>query len=212
VTGSGAGQRVQANRDLRSVRTSSATLIVYGSTRTFPLLAMSTNIGNLIWGGRAPRGGPADESMGLTHSGRRRYSSSVILPITRPTAAGDCAATHIYNLTSIYFELHTDRVDEFAAIADGTRRRILDRLRAGESDVSGLIETLGLPQPLVSKHLRVLREAGVVTAAVAGNRRVYRLADETLADVLGWVTPYYRLWTSSLDRLAAVLDEEAEGR
>jgi DNA-binding transcriptional ArsR family regulator len=79
-------------------------------------------------------------------------------------------------------------VDQFTVIADGTRRRILDRLRVGESDVSGLIEALGSPQPLVSKHLRVLRE------------------------VLGWVTPYYQLWTSSLDRLAAVLDEEAEGR
>jgi DNA-binding transcriptional ArsR family regulator len=67
-------------------------------------------------------------------------------------------------------------VDEFTVIADGTRRKILDRLGVGESDVSGLIEALGLPRPLVSKHLRVLREAGVVTAAVAGNRRVYRLA------------------------------------
>jgi DNA-binding transcriptional ArsR family regulator len=103
-------------------------------------------------------------------------------------------------------------VDQFTVIADGTRRRILDRLRVGEGDVRGLIEALGSPQPLVSKHLRVLREAGVVTAAVAGNRRVYRLAAEPLADVLGWVTPYYQLWTSSLDRLAAVLDEEVEGR
>jgi DNA-binding transcriptional ArsR family regulator len=103
-------------------------------------------------------------------------------------------------------------VDQFTLIADGTRRRILDHLRAGESDVSGLIEALVLPQPLVSKHLRVLREAGVVTVAAAGNRRVYRLAADPLAEVLGWVTPYQRLWTSSLDRLAAVLNEEEEGR
>jgi DNA-binding transcriptional ArsR family regulator len=57
-------------------------------------------------------------------------------------------------------------VDEFTVIADGTRRKILDRLGVGESDVSGLIEALGLPRPLVSKHLRVLREAGVVTAVL----------------------------------------------
>jgi DNA-binding transcriptional ArsR family regulator len=101
-------------------------------------------------------------------------------------------------------------VDGFTVIADGTRRKVLDRLRVGESDVSGLIEAFDLPQPLVSKHLRVLREAGVVTAAVAGNRRVYRLKRDPLPDVLRWVTPYYQLWTSSLDRLAAVLDEEAE--
>jgi DNA-binding transcriptional ArsR family regulator len=95
-------------------------------------------------------------------------------------------------------------------IADSTRRKILDRLRVGETDVSGLIEALGLPQPRVSKHLRVLRETGVVTAAVAGNRRVYRLAADPLPDVLDWVAPYNQLWASSLDRLEAVLDEEAE--
>lgn len=102
-------------------------------------------------------------------------------------------------------------MDQFAAIADGTRRRMLDRLRAGESDVSELTDALALPQPLVSKHLRVLREAGVVTATAVGNRRVYRLAPGALQDVLGWVAPYHELWTTSLNRLAAVLDEDEEG-
>jgi DNA-binding transcriptional ArsR family regulator len=77
-----------------------------------------------------------------------------------------------------------------------------------ESDVAGLVERLGVSQPAVSKHLRVLRDAGVVTARVAGNRRVYRLASDPLHDVLRWVTPYYELWAGSLDRLAAVLDAE----
>lgn len=99
-------------------------------------------------------------------------------------------------------------MDQFALIADGTRRGILDCLRTDESDVSGLIEALDLPQPLVSKHLRVLREAGAVTSRVAGNRRVYRLAADPLRDVLGWVTPYYQLWSKSLDRLSATLEEE----
>jgi DNA-binding transcriptional ArsR family regulator len=101
-------------------------------------------------------------------------------------------------------------VDGFTLIADPTRRRILDRLREAECDVSALIATLGLPQPVVSKHLRVLRDAGAVTAVVAGRRRVYRLCVDPLPDVLAWVTPYHRLWVSSLDRLAAVLDDEED--
>jgi DNA-binding transcriptional ArsR family regulator len=99
-------------------------------------------------------------------------------------------------------------MDGFTLIADPTRRRILDRLRSEGSDVGGLITALGLPQSLVSKHLRVLREAGAVTATVAGKRRVYRLAADPLPDVLAWVTPYHRMWQASLDRLAQVLDEE----
>jgi DNA-binding transcriptional ArsR family regulator len=99
-------------------------------------------------------------------------------------------------------------MDGFTLIADPTRRRILDRLRGEGSDVGGLITALGLPQSLVSKHLRVLREAGAVTATVAGKRRVYRLAADPLPEVLAWVTPYHRMWQASLDRLAQVLDEE----
>jgi DNA-binding transcriptional ArsR family regulator len=99
-------------------------------------------------------------------------------------------------------------MDGFTLIADPTRRRILDCLRAEGSDVGGLIAALGLPQPLVSKHLRVLRDAGAVTATVAGRRRVYRLSGDPLPDVLAWVTPYQRMWTASFDRLAQALDDE----
>lgn len=101
-------------------------------------------------------------------------------------------------------------VDGFTLIADPNRRRILDRLRVAECDVGGLVEALRLPQPLVSKHLRVLREAGAVTAAVVGRRRVYRLAVDPLPDVLAWVTPYHRLWSASFDRLAQALDDDEE--
>jgi DNA-binding transcriptional ArsR family regulator len=99
-------------------------------------------------------------------------------------------------------------MDGFTLIADPTRRRILDRLRGEGSDVGGLISALGLPQPLVSKHLKVLREAGAVTATVAGKRRIYQLTADPLPDVLAWVTPYHQMWQDSLDRLARVLDEE----
>jgi DNA-binding transcriptional ArsR family regulator len=98
----------------------------------------------------------------------------------------------------------------FALIADPTRRRILDVLRARGTDVGGLVDALGLPQPLVSKHLRVLRDAGAVTAAVAGKRRVYRLSADPLPDVLAWVAPYQELWAASLDRLSRALDDEPD--
>jgi DNA-binding transcriptional ArsR family regulator len=97
----------------------------------------------------------------------------------------------------------------FTLIADPTRRRILDVLRAEGTDVGGLVDVLRLPQPLVSKHLRVLRDAGAVTATIAGQRRVYRLAAEPLPDVLAWVLPYQRLWAASFDRLDRALDEQA---
>lgn len=99
-------------------------------------------------------------------------------------------------------------MDGFTAIAEPSRRSILDRLRAGDSDVGGLVEALGLSQPLVSKHLRVLREVGVVTSDVVGRRRVYRLAREPLPDVLAWITPYRDRWSASFDRLADAMEEE----
>jgi DNA-binding transcriptional ArsR family regulator len=90
-------------------------------------------------------------------------------------------------------------VDGFSLLAEPTRRRVLDLLRADEAqgrpaglDVSALVEALDLPQPLVSKHLRVLRESGAVTVAVDGRRRLYRLAPDPLHDVLAWVEPYRR--------------------
>jgi DNA-binding transcriptional ArsR family regulator len=101
-----------------------------------------------------------------------------------------------------------EAMNGFAAIAEPTRRTILDRLRSGESDVSGLVAVLGLPQPLVSKHLRVLRDAGAVHVEVAGKRRVYRLAADPLPDVLAWVRPYAEIWTASLDRMAEALEED----
>ena len=96
----------------------------------------------------------------------------------------------------------------FTLIADPTRRRILDVLRAQGTDVGGLVDVLHLPQPLVSKHLRVLRDAGAVTATIAGKRRVYRLSAEPLPDVLAWVLPYQQLWAASFDRLGRALDEQ----
>jgi DNA-binding transcriptional ArsR family regulator len=99
-------------------------------------------------------------------------------------------------------------VDAFAVIADPTRRRILDALRDGAADVGTLVARLGISQPLVSKHLGVLRLAGSVDVRVDGKRRVYRLAEDPLPSVLAWVTPYHRKWSTGRDRLSQLVEEE----
>lgn len=99
-------------------------------------------------------------------------------------------------------------MDAFAVIADPNRRRILDTLRDGAADVGSLVERLGISQPLVSKHLGVLRDARTVDVEVDGKRRVYRLADDPLPAVLAWVTPYHRKWSAGLERLSQLIDEE----
>lgn len=117
------------------------------------------------------------------------------------------------SIAIIFLDIHMtaieyDVMNGFTAIAEPTRRSILDLLRTGERDVGSLVDALDLPQPLVSKHLRVLRDAGAVEVELAGKRRVYRLAGQPLPDVLAWVRPYVELWSTSLDRLEEALDED----
>jgi DNA-binding transcriptional ArsR family regulator len=95
----------------------------------------------------------------------------------------------------------------FAVLAEPTRRSILDLLRQGERPVGDLVDALQLSQPLVSKHLRVLREAGLVDARVDAQRRVYRLRPEPLLEVEAWLAPYRQLWNRSLDRLEQHLED-----
>jgi DNA-binding transcriptional ArsR family regulator len=95
----------------------------------------------------------------------------------------------------------------FAVLAEPSRRAILDLLRAGERPVGQLVDELGLSQPAVSKHLRVLREAGLVEVRPDAQRRLYRLRPEPLYELDEWLAPYRTLWTSSLDRLGAHLEE-----
>ena len=99
-------------------------------------------------------------------------------------------------------------MDPFVVIADPTRRRILDALRSGAADVGALVARLEISQPLASKHLGVLRDAGAVRVEVAGKRRVYHLAEDPLPQVLAWVTPFHRRWSMSLDRLTHLIDKE----
>ncbi len=93
------------------------------------------------------------------------------------------------------------------AIAQPRRRQILDLLREGERPVGDLVERLEMSQPAVSKHLRVLREAGLVGVRADAQRRLYRVRPEPLAELDAWLAPYRRLWARSLDALERHLDE-----
>jgi DNA-binding transcriptional ArsR family regulator len=94
----------------------------------------------------------------------------------------------------------------FEVISQPIRRSILDRLRHGELLVGELSAELGLSQPLTSKHLKVLRDAGLVSVRVDGPRRWYRLRVEPLAEIDDWLAPYRWMWEAHLDRLGDHLD------
>jgi DNA-binding transcriptional ArsR family regulator len=95
----------------------------------------------------------------------------------------------------------------FEVLAQPTRRAVLDRLKERDHLVGELAEALGLSQPLTSKHLKVLRDAGLVTVRVDGPRRWYGLRVEPLAEIADWLEPYRWMWESSLDRLGTHLDD-----
>ena len=93
------------------------------------------------------------------------------------------------------------------ALAEPRRRAILDALRDGERAVNELVDQLGLSQPLMSKHLRVLRDAGLVEARIDRQRRLYRIRPEPLIDLDEWLSAYRKFWEVQLDRLEVHLDE-----
>jgi DNA-binding transcriptional ArsR family regulator len=97
--------------------------------------------------------------------------------------------------------------DAFNAVAEPRRRQILDLLAAGERPVNELVQLLGLPQPQVSKHLRVLREVGVVEVREDGRQRLYRLNARALQPIHDWVKSYERLWSNRFDLMDAVLED-----
>jgi len=97
--------------------------------------------------------------------------------------------------------------DAFNAVAEPRRRQILDALVDGELPVNDLVGRLGLAQPQVSKHLRVLREVGVVRVREDGRRRLYRLNGAALRPVHDWVKAYEQTWSERFDQLDVVLEE-----
>lgn len=100
--------------------------------------------------------------------------------------------------------------DVFNAVAEPRRREILDLLAGGERPVGELVRLVGLPQPQVSKHLRVLREVGAVDVRDDGRRRLYRLHGPALKPIHDWVRAYERTWSERFDRLDDVLDDLKE--
>jgi len=97
--------------------------------------------------------------------------------------------------------------DVFNAVAEPRRREILDALAGGERAVNDLVDVVGLGQPQVSKHLRVLREVGAVDVREAGRQRLYRLNGPALKPIHDWVSAYERTWSERFEALDAVLEE-----
>ncbi len=97
--------------------------------------------------------------------------------------------------------------DVFNAVAEPRRREILDALAGGERSVNDLVRSLGLAQPQVSKHLRVLREVQAVDVRDEGRQRLYRLDGRALRPIHEWVSGFERLWSERLDRLDLVLED-----
>jgi len=100
----------------------------------------------------------------------------------------------------------------FEIIAEPNRRAILSLLISAEQSVGALERQLGMSQPTVSKHLRVLRDAGFVEATVDAQRRLYRLKPEALQEVETWLAPFRRFWSAHLDALERHLDRIDEPR
>ena len=97
--------------------------------------------------------------------------------------------------------------DAFNAVAEPRRRQILDALADGERPVNDLVSALGMAQPQVSKHLRVLREVGAVEVREDGRQRLYRLNGHALKPIHDWVKAYERSWSERFEQLDAVLEE-----
>ena len=106
---------------------------------------------------------------------------------------------HIYGMT--YTQAMSAALDVLEVIAEPTRRRILDAVREGERSVNDLVQQVGMHQPGVSRHLKVLRDAGLVEVRRDAQRRMYRLRAEPLMELDAWLEPYRAEWAGRLDSL-----------
>jgi DNA-binding transcriptional ArsR family regulator len=98
----------------------------------------------------------------------------------------------------------------FEIVAEPRRRQILDALRSGERPVGALVDELGMSQPAISKHLRVLRAAGLVEVRIDAQRRLYRVRPEPLRAIEDWLAPYRAMWAARLDDLERHLDQMSD--
>jgi DNA-binding transcriptional ArsR family regulator len=97
--------------------------------------------------------------------------------------------------------------DPFNAVAEPKRRRVLEALGTKELPVNDIVELLGWPQPMVSKHLGVLKKVGLVSERREGRQRLYRVNAERLKPIYDWVTPFEQFWSEKFDRLDEVLQD-----
>jgi DNA-binding transcriptional ArsR family regulator len=102
----------------------------------------------------------------------------------------------------------TVQLDTFQALADPTRRRIVEALAAGERQVNDIVREAGIHQSGVSRHLRILGDAGFVSMRPDGQRRLYSLEPEPFRELDRWLTPYRALWEARLDRFGAALEAQ----
>jgi DNA-binding transcriptional ArsR family regulator len=98
--------------------------------------------------------------------------------------------------------------DVFRAIADPTRRMLLDRLSEGEQSVSVLASSFSMTLPAVSQHLKILKDVGLVSDRAEGRQRMYQMHAEPLRDVFDWVSHYEKFWRKKMSALGAYLDKE----
>ncbi len=97
--------------------------------------------------------------------------------------------------------------DPFNAVAEPRRRQVLEAMGADELSVNEIVERLGWPQPMVSKHLGVLKQVGLVEERRVGRQHLYRVNAERLKPIYDWVTPFEKYWSERFDRLDQVLEE-----
>ena len=144
------------------------------------------------------------------HESERHASFEDGVSATGP-AGGDGGSARSCALTAIYFVQYIRPMESaFAIIAEPSRRAILSLLASSERTVGDLEEQLHLSQPSVSKHLRVLREAGFVEATVDAQRRLYKLRAEPFLEIDAWLAPFRRLWSAHVDALERHLDRMDE--
>jgi DNA-binding transcriptional ArsR family regulator len=106
----------------------------------------------------------------------------------------------------------TTQLDTFQTLADPTRRRIVEALCEGERQVNDIVKQAGVHQSGVSRHLRILHEAGFVSMRPQGQRRFYSLRPEPFCELDKWLAQYRKLWEARLDRLGAALEDRRETR
>jgi DNA-binding transcriptional ArsR family regulator len=107
-----------------------------------------------------------------------------------------------------YGQAESERLDAvFAALADPTRRAILTRLASGEASVTELVEPFSMSQPAISKHIKVLERAGLVTRGRDAQRRPVRIDARMLSEATGWLENYRKLWEANFERLDSLLEE-----